>query len=179
MDLNNFDFKIYEDRSLILHREAEEIVPDSFRDGTENGKFLGKMYAFMRVHGGIGLAAPQIGLGYKFFIMKTPDHAPWVCINPKVLSSSEVKGMHNEGCLSYPGLRLTLSRPLEVLVEYYDQQGQLITEVIRDLPARIFQHELDHVNGIVFTELASPTKLKLAKSKIKRNLKRMKKTGRI
>lgn len=179
MDLNDFEFKIHKDNSPILHTQAVEVAPDFLKDHIGEGKFLNRMFGFMTEHGGVGLAAPQIGLGYKFFVMRIPNWGAWVCVNPKIITISEETILATEGCLSYPGLRLSLRRPEIIEVEYCDQGGQVIRTMLRDYPARVFQHEVDHLNGIVFSDLASPTKLKIAKSKINKNLKKMKKAGRM
>jgi len=167
----DFEFKLYHDEDPILHQRAEEISDFALKD---HGEFLNNMFMFMRSTGGIGLAAPQIGLPYKFFIMHAPDDKPRVCINPYISSRTDEEIALKEGCLSYPGLQLTLRRPLGIFVNYSDQSGDLVQDVINGWASRVFQHEYDHVKGVVFTDHASPTKLKIAKSKVKKNLKKMK-----
>ena len=179
MDLNNFEFKIYGDKSPILHTEAEEVPTDFFKDQLGQGQFLNRMFNFLKQTGGVGLAAPQIGLGYKFFIMDVPKWGTQICINPKIITISEETIIVTEGCLSYPGLRLSLRRPEVVEVEYHDHRGHLIKTTLRDYPARVFQHELDHVNGVVFSDLVSSMKLNIAKRKVKANVKKIKKAGRL
>lgn len=171
----NFEFKMYHDEDPILHQPADEISPDALKD---QGEFFNRMFLFMKQTGGIGLAAPQIGLPFKFFIMHAPDGKPRVCINPRVHSETEDQIAIKEGCLSYPGLYLTLRRPTSIMVSYNDISGNLVNEELNGMSARVFQHEYDHVNGIVFTDHASSAKLKMAKSKVKQNLKKMRRAGR-
>ncbi len=172
---SDFEFKMYHDSDAILHKATEEVSPFLL---VGKRVFVDNMFNFMRANNGIGLAAPQIGLPLKFFIMHAPMDKPRVCINPIIQAKTEKQSVLKEGCLSYPGLYLTLKRPESVLVSYHDLEGNLVWEQLNDYAARVFQHEYDHLRGKVFTEYAGPTKLKLAKSKIKSNMKKRIKTSR-
>ncbi|MGB5595615.1 MAG: peptide deformylase [Crocosphaera sp.] len=110
---------------------------------------------------GVGIAAPQVSQSYRIFIVcshpnpRYPDAPlmePTVMINPRLLSHSEetVKGW--EGCLSVPGVRGLVPRYRAIAVEYLDRQGKLQHQEFTDFVARIFQHELDHLNGILFID---------------------------
>jgi peptide deformylase len=83
--------------------------------------------------------------------------------NPRVLSESSTTQTTDEGCLSFPELWLGVSRPNKIESEYLDKNGNTCTITLTGIDARCFLHELDHLNGIVFTEKVSPMKLMLAK----------------
>lgn len=99
---------------------------------------------------GIGLAATQVGINLSFFIYKM-DEEKGVVINPEIL---ETKGdsVFEEGCLSVPGIYANIHRPETILIRYYDLSHKMHEEEISGLKARVFQHEIDHLNGILFTD---------------------------
>ncbi|WP_107666273.1 peptide deformylase [Cyanothece sp. BG0011] len=110
---------------------------------------------------GVGIAAPQVSQSYRLFIVcshpnpRYPDAPlmePTVMINPRLVSHSEeiIKGW--EGCLSVPGVRGLVPRYQTITVEYLDRYGRLHQQEFTNFVARIFQHELDHLNGILFID---------------------------
>lgn len=110
---------------------------------------------------GVGLAAPQVGVSDRIFIVASrpnpryphaPEMEPTPMINPKIVarSNESVKGW--EGCLSIPGIRGSVPRDRAIQVEYSDRHGKLHQQELTDFIARIFQHELDHLDGIVFLD---------------------------
>lgn len=110
---------------------------------------------------GVGLAAPQVGKSLRLFIMSSypnkryPDAPEMIAtpvINPEIIdySSEMVKGW--EGCLSIPGIRAPVPRHKFIDVKYIDSYGMLVEERLYDFVARIFQHEYDHIEGIVFLD---------------------------
>jgi peptide deformylase len=122
---------------------------------------------------GLGLSANQVGLPYRMMAVNMGDKI-WCLINPKVIARSEARTDYKEGCLSYPGLYIKIGRPEAITVEFQAVGGELITQEFNGLTATVIQHELDHLDGIVFTDLISPIKLEMAKRKVKTNLKKMK-----
>lgn len=132
------------------------------------------MIRTMMKHGGIGLAAPQCGLSYRVFVMGAPNGQGYACFNPKITASTGMTAFE-EGCLSFKGMYLNIKRPESITVEYQDMNGQSHTEIFGGLTARTFQHELDHLNGIVYTSLVDRYTLDKAKTKIKTNLKKLEK----
>ncbi|MDJ0714218.1 MAG: peptide deformylase [Prochloraceae cyanobacterium] len=115
---------------------------------------------------GVGIAAPQVSQSYRLFIVASrpnsrypnaPLMKPLVIINPKITGHSEemVKGW--EGCLSIPGIRGLVPRYRTIEVEYLSVDGTLHRQEFTDFVARIFQHELDHLNGIVFVDRLETT----------------------
>jgi peptide deformylase len=126
------------------------------------------MRSIMIEFNGIGLAAPQIGFLYRIFIMGD-DELKWVCINPEILEKSVEEVIDSEGCLSFPALFLKVKRAEKIKVKYFDIEGEERVEVLTGIWSRCFQHELDHLNGIVFTEKVSKLSLDIAKRKRKKN----------
>jgi peptide deformylase len=101
----------------------------------------------MQKEGGIGLASNQCGERVRMFIMLI-DGKFWECFNPEITECSTDLTEFNEGCLSFKGDSCIIKRPSTINVKYYDAQGKEHVELLEGLPARCFQHELDHLNGI-------------------------------
>ncbi len=110
---------------------------------------------------GVGIAAPQISQPYRLFVIAShpsdryphaPTMPPTAMINPQILSHGEKVVKDWEGCLSVPNVRGLVPRYHEIEVEYTTKQGEINQQILTDFVARIFQHELDHLNGIVFTD---------------------------
>ena len=114
---------------------------------------------------GIGLAAPQVGVKQRFFLMGEPTQGFEFYGNPEIIEFSNQKVKIKEGCLSFPGLYLLISRPEEIKVKYTTISGEEKTEELGGMAARCFQHELDHLNGITFIDIVGDHKLKLANKK--------------
>lgn len=146
---------------------------EDFFDNRDTGYFVDTMMDIMIANGGIGLAAPQVGRNIQMFIMGDRQR-PYVCINPSVLEWSEETDVDSEGCLSFPGIYLPIRRSASVKVAYYDLSGRLTETNLNGIMARCFQHELDHLNGILFTTHVSKLKMDQARRKAK-ILKRKKK----
>ena len=126
-----------------------------------------KMYNSMVKYGGIGLSANQVGLPFRMFVMgghpEIEDGKVRNCYNPIIKDLSEETVLMKEGCLSFPFLFLSIKRPKWVNVKYTDENGETIDEYLHGMSARIFQHENEHMNGYVFTDLVSKMKLDRAK----------------
>lgn len=117
-------------------------------------KLLTDMADTMYHADGVGLAAPQIGISKRVIIVDIRDeHGLIGMINP-VIIAAEGEQIGPEGCLSIPGLRGDVRRHQKVVVKGLDCDGREITVEATDLLARAFQHEIDHLNGILFTEIA-------------------------
>ena len=110
---------------------------------------------------GVGIAAPQVSQSYRLFIMasrpnsrypQAPLMQPTAVINPRILSHSTEIVKDWEGCLSVPGIRGKVPRSDRIEVEYSDRHGELVRQQLTGFIARIFQHELDHLDGILFTD---------------------------
>lgn len=126
---------------------------------------LDDMVQTMREAPGVGLAAPQIGLSERVVVIEyyekeedeENEDAPkkvWAVINPEIVKTSEEMVMGVEGCLSIPGLLGEVERHAEVQVRALNKHGKPVKIKAKGWLARIFQHEIDHLNGILFTERA-------------------------
>ena len=135
-----------------------------FKDRVDLSKV---MYDTMAKYGGLGLAANQVGLPYRMFIMGGHPSIEQGKIrsifNPLINDVSKETVNMKEGCLSFPFLFLMINRPKWVSVKYTDQHGKEIEETLHGMSARIFQHENEHMNGYLFTDLVSKLKLDRAK----------------
>jgi peptide deformylase len=140
----------------ILRAKAQK-VPLSFLTTTKGKELIKNMIYTMRRGHGVGLAAPQIGESLCLAVMEirtTPDRpkqkhqGPIVVVNPKIIEFSKKKVSGWEGCLSILNVRGLVSRPESIIVEYNNAKGEKIIEKATGLWARIFQHEIDHLNGV-------------------------------
>jgi peptide deformylase len=120
----------------------------------------GQMLDLMYKHEGLGLAAPQVALDIQLLVMNfegDPERkdAEYVAINPVIV---EAKGVLNdrEGCLSFPGLYQNVRRARTVKVQAYNLKGELYEMTCSDLPARVWQHEIDHLHGVLFIDKMGP-----------------------
>jgi peptide deformylase len=129
-------------------------------------KLIDDLMATVAQANGVGIAAPQVAQSYRLFIVASrpnprypnaPEMEPTAMINPKIIASSTeiVKGW--EGCLSIPGIRGLVPRCQAIEVEYTDRNGKLRKQEFTDFVARIFQHEYDHLDGIVFLDKLEST----------------------
>ena len=137
------------------------------------------MFETMKKYGGIGLSANQVGKPYRMFVMG--DHPniskgkKWVCINPKITNVTQDLIRYKEGCLTFPFLFLDIERQQDISVEYLDENLEKKEEHMTGIVARCFQHEFDHMQGIVFTEHVSKLKLDMAMKKRDKQIKRAQK----
>lgn len=132
-----------------------------------------EMSDIMLSNQGIGLSANQVGLDKRLFIMGNTRDDIVMVINPKVLQHTVHTTLDHEGCLSFPNLFMTVTRPAEILVEYYDENLELITQPVREYSARLFLHEFDHINGITFKDRVTKMKYNLAKKKADKLTKKL------
>ncbi|KMQ50702.1 Peptide deformylase [Chitinispirillum alkaliphilum] len=133
--------------------------------------FVEEMVEAMQREDGVGLAAPQVGKSVRVVVIDTSggEEDPYVLINPEIVYSSEEKQDYDEGCLSIPGITLTVNRPETVSVKAQDENGrEYLIENARGLLARALQHEIDHLNGILFIDHVSPLQRSLISGKLKK-----------
>jgi len=117
-------------------------------------EFSHEIVKFMYENNGIGLAANQVGVPYRIFAMRgQPEN--FVCFNPKVVQPSEMEIELEEGCLTYKGLLVKITRPQHIRVRFSTPNGETMTRQFTGLTARIFQHELDHLDGVIFYNRAN------------------------
>lgn len=127
---------------------------DKFDDNLKN--LVHEMFDVMYKTDGIGLSAPQVGINVQLMVFnpvgERGEGEEIVLINPKVSNYSLRKTLFNEGCLSFPGLYADVQRPESVKIDAKDLSGSSFTVSLSGLPARVFQHEFDHLKGILFFE---------------------------
>jgi peptide deformylase len=121
-----------------------------------------EMISLMKLSNGIGLAAQQVGLLKRLFVMRTQDGREFGVFNPIVLEVNNEKELGEEGCLSFPDLWLKVERSKSLIAKYLDNTGVERIIQLEGLDARCFLHELDHLDGICFTDGLSPLKLAMA-----------------
>jgi peptide deformylase len=114
---------------------------------------IADMIESMHAAQGVGLAAPQIGVGLQVVVLGMPEEEPFALINPRVTSHSGSRMMDAEGCLSVPGYRGSLNRSVKVTVQALDEHGEPVEIVAEDdLLAEALEHEVDHLNGILYVD---------------------------
>ncbi|WP_198666013.1 peptide deformylase [Tropicimonas sp. IMCC34043] len=122
---------------------------------------------------GVGLAAPQVGVISRLIVLdcvKDPDSAPrpLIMFNPEVIAASEEKNTYEEGCLSIPEQYADVTRPAEVTVRWIDRDGTERQEDFDRLWATCVQHEIDHLNGVLFIDYLTPLKRQLITRKMQK-----------
>lgn len=124
-------------------------------------KLIDDLIATVAPANGVGIAAPQVAESYRLFVVASrptlrypsaPEMEPTAMINPRIIDRSEEMVKDWEGCLSVPGIRGLVPRHRAIEIEYSDRQGKLHRRELTDFVARIFQHEYDHLEGIVFVD---------------------------
>jgi peptide deformylase len=152
----------------VLKKMAADITKEEF-----DPKLIDDMFETMYNAGGIGLAAPQIGKSIRLFIAdaspledETIGDFKKVFINPTILEEFGDDWAYEEGCLSIPGIRGEVVRPSKVKIHYFDENWVEHTDEFDGMPARIIQHEYDHIDGILFVEHLSSLRRQLLKTKL-------------
>ena len=117
-------------------------------------EFAQELVKHMYDWNGLGLAANQVGLPYRIFAMRgSPEN--FVCFNPRIVDRTTEEVALEEGCLSYPGLLVKIKRPKSIKVRFAMANGEVRTDTFTGMTARIFQHELGHLDGEIFYNKAS------------------------
>ena len=144
----------------ILQKKSQPV--EVFDD--DLAKFVQELFAAMRVHDGVGLAAPQVGVLKKVAVIEY-DGKSYVLINPRVVDQKGIQDSE-EGCLSFPGIYAHVTRPQWVKVETRDINGGTLELEAEGYTARAFLHEMDHLNGKLFIDYLSTLKRNTIKKKI-------------
>jgi peptide deformylase len=145
--------------SDILRRRADEVPgPDPELD-----RLIDDMFETMYAAKGIGLAGPQVGVAQRVIVVDVNDEGgetmgPFALLNPRVVEAGSQLDKHEEGCLSIPNVTGVVERPWHVVVEGLDRQGQPVKIEADGMLARCLQHEIDHLDGILFIDRLSPLK---------------------
>lgn len=130
------------------------------------------MLETMRAHEGVGLAASQVGLDRRMIVLDAgplsdpPYSNPTVMINPEITHSGG-QAVFREGCLSFPDVYVDVKRPEWISVRYFDTKGLPLSAEYRGVAARIIQHEIDHLDGILFIDRVSPIRRWFLRKKLK------------
>ena len=144
------DIHFLGDRALRQPAKRIAKVDDSIR------KLAKEMLQTMYSSQGIGLAAPQVAIHKQLIVVDcepdNPANPPLILINPKITSSSKELCMVEEGCLSIPGVYLDVTRPKTIEVSFKDEQGKPRKIKATELLSRVIQHEMDHLNGVMFVD---------------------------
>lgn len=151
----SYEIRVFGDP--VLKRVADDVteIDGAFVDTCNN--MLDAMYEAP----GIGLAAPQVGIGQRFFVYDFGD-GPGVLINPEIRESSG-EWEFEEGCLSVPGLSWNIVRPKEIHIVAFDLDGNEISIEADELESRLYQHELDHLDGRLLFDYLEEDQVREAK----------------
>ena len=163
---------IYLYGSEVLRAKAEEI---DLNDKEYIANLLTDLRETLKVSEGCGLAAPQIGVSKRMVIVdgrEMIESYPYlegfvrVLINPVITEESEKKCEYNEGCLSVPGIYCDVVRSESITVEYWNENLEKVTETFDKFACRMVQHELSHLDGVLFTDLVPPIRKKIISKKL-------------
>ena len=153
----------------VLRKKADEIK----RDEIDVKKLSDDMFETMENADGIGLAAPQIGISKRIFVVdgtmledEKMKNFKKVFINPTIISESGEDWGFEEGCLSIPNIRENISRKTDIEITYFDENWNQFTEHFDGMRARVIQHEFDHIQGKLFTDYLPSLKRKLLANKL-------------
>jgi len=161
MAVNAEQLKIVYYPDPVLRRPAEAVaeVTDEVRAVAR------RMIELMHEARGVGLAAPQVGLSWRLFVVNPTGDAgdDRVYINPELADASRITGRHEEGCLSIPGVTGQIMRPTAIGIEATDLEGGRFADQSDELLARIWQHEYDHLDGVLILDRMTPIDKKAAR----------------
>ncbi len=143
----------------ILRKKTEPVT-----DPASVLQYIDDMLETMYEEAGMGLAANQVGLDMRFMVVDIghveEDEEPRIFINPEIVGTDGELEME-EGCLSVPEIRATLTRPEQIELRFTDENGDEHVETFNELISRVIQHEVDHLNGVFFTDYLTPAKRSL------------------
>ena len=166
-------------QSAIAPFNNDMLKDEGFKDRKE---LSDKMFETMKKYGGIGLSANQVGLPFNMFVLG--DHPDiekglkMTCFNPMIISSSVEEETMKEGCLTFPFVFLSITRPRKVVVKYEDENGDLKEGSLDGMISRVFQHEYDHMLGKTFVDGVSKLKLDMAYKKAEKQMNRYRKMAK-
>jgi peptide deformylase len=147
----------------VLKRRAEEVAEIDGRIA----RLAEDMYLTMKEAHGLGLAAPQVGVSRRLFVYEIGNSGPRTLVNP-VITETEGEWEHEEGCLSVPELFFSVRRPSHVRVTGYDLDGREVSIEAEELEAKLYQHEVDHLDGRLLLELLDDDQRKQAMRELRR-----------
>lgn len=136
---------------------------------------IGQLKATMKTYNAVGLSANQCGLNLRFFVLGT-DVFQMACINPEIIEVEEPLIKKREGCVSFPALFLNVPRYERIKVRYLNENGESTETWMDGVTAQCFQHELDHMDGICYTNRVGPLAVKMAKERQVKLIKKIKRS---
>lgn len=151
MQVSSGSLELIPYRADILHRPLE--VFDFSEPPFDPEELAKQLVDCMRTNNGIGLSANQVGINARVFAME--GEPAYVCFNPRIVLPGSETVVLEEGCLSYPGLLVKVKRPRDVKVRFQGPDGEIYTKTFTGMSARIFQHELDHLDGVTMLDRAN------------------------
>lgn len=151
------------------HPALKKVLPtfDFGNPAVNPNKFASSLVETCKKYNGLGLSANQCGYEHRVFVMGSGENFV-AFFNPEIVWKSEETIRMEEGCLSFTDLFISIERPISIKVKYQDFTGETKEAMFAGLTARCFQHELDHLNGIVYTHVAKPLALQMATKKRKK-----------
>ena len=163
-------------QSAIAPFSNDMLKEEGFKDRKELSE---AMFDTMKKYGGIGLSANQVGLPFNMFVLgdhpEVEKNLKMTCFNPMIVSSSVEEETMKEGCLTFPFVFLSITRPRKVVVKYEDENGDLKEGSLDGMISRVFQHEYDHMLGKTFVDGVSKMKLDMAYKKAEKQMNRYRK----
>lgn len=156
-----------------LRQKCDEVPREEIDESLK--KFLDEMFDTMAGAGGVGLAAPQVGVSKRFFVVMADDDVRRVFINPQIIATSQEQSDYDEGCLSIPGVTETIRRSVRVTVQARDERGRPFTLEAGGLLARVIQHEYDHLDGILYIDRGDKDFARKTEEQFKRRAERAEK----
>lgn len=163
--------KVYEYPHPVLKKKAEKVagVDDELR------RFLDDMLETMYAENGCGLAAPQVGVSKRVVVIdlahEGEEPAPLYMVNPEIIWKSEDLEVCEEGCLSLPEMRAEVERPASVKIRYLDYDGKECELLAEEFLAVAAQHELDHLDGVLYIDHLSRLKRQMLVKKLEKSRK--------
>lgn len=164
----------------------QEKIPE-YKDALPSGSMsvlVKRLKMTMKAYNGLGLSANQCGVFERVFVMRMQDKNEIkniACINPKILEESDEFEKEKEGCLSYPGMFLSVSRAKWINATWFDENGEGYEARLYGIQAKVFAHELDHLNGVRMTDYVGPIAIRMARekqAKLMKKIKRQMKNGK-
>ena len=166
-------------QSAIAPFNNDMLKDEGFKDRKELSE---AMFDTMKKYGGIGLSANQVGLPFNMFVLgdhpEVEKNLKMTCFNPMIISSSVEEETMKEGCLTFPFVFLSITRPRKVVVKYEDENGDLKEGSLDGMISRVFQHEYDHMLGKTFVDGVSKLKLDMAYKKAEKQMNRYRKMAK-
>ena len=149
--MSNYTIKIYPDP--VLRKISDEV--HEINEGTR--ALIKDMFEIMEEEGGIGLAAPQVGISKRIIVLslKEKNFEKMALVNPVIVSSSKETAFMEEGCLSIPGINADVQRSTKLIARGLTRSGKMVEITASNLLTRVLLHEIDHLDGVLFIDRLS------------------------